>query len=141
MLGFASIIGLPTRSAWLTPISLLLLPVALVLAIIGIIVYPINFIAATSLWRRDGVYGVATEEGLGVGKRHGSLRILPWQELSEVVAVFAPPFWYYEVLLHSGERVEVDFLHGKDGARPALEAHGVPIRKEKGVRTRRRTSE
>jgi hypothetical protein len=102
--------------------------------------YPLNFVAATTVLRREGVYGVATSGGLGVGRRQGPQRVLPWDELTEVVAVFAPPLWYYEAVLRSGERVEVDFLDSEGGGRNALAAHAIFVRKEKGVRARRRTT-
>ncbi len=132
---FAGILGLQARSPWLWPLTLLLLPVALLFAAVGLVIYPVNMVAAVALWRRKGKYGAATDAGLEVRTTlQGAERVLPWQQLREVVAVFSPPVTSYEAVVVSGETVEIDFLEPLGGVRSALEARGIPMRRERGPR-------
>jgi hypothetical protein len=136
MFVFASILGLQARSSWLWPVTILLLPVALAFAMVGLVLYPISAVAGTTLWLRNGTRGAATDSGIEIRKGDQAQRCLPWGEIAEVVEVFQPPFQTYEAVLSSGETVPIDFLDGRD----ALASHGIAVRRELGVRQSRRTT-
>jgi hypothetical protein len=126
MAGFASILGLPTRHWALWPIAILLLPVALACVAVGMLAYPVNALASYHLWFREGTYASVGAAGLEVRRTGQVARAIQWASLTEVRHFFEPPVTRYEIVLASGEALQVDFLDGEDDFVEALRTHGVP---------------
>jgi hypothetical protein len=125
--GFAAILGMPAKRLWLFPLTLLLLPVALGLAVLAGIFY-----VPAMLFILPAALGLATraapeEDGvrLTLG-RHRVLRVLSWNEIKELRQVFSPPFHAYLAVLHSGESVPIDLVE-RDALAAALERRGIPF--------------
>lgn len=125
--GFAVILGMPAKRLWLLPLTLLLLPVALGLAVLAVAFY-----VPAMLFILPAALGLATravpeENGvrLTLG-RHRVLRVLSWHEIKEFRRVFTPPFHAYLAVLDSGESVRIDLVE-MDALAAALEQRGIPF--------------
>ena len=131
LFGFASILGLPTRHWALWPVAIVLLPLALVFALLAMATYPVSALAGYLVWRRDGTYAGSSPTGLALHNRDGRVqRIIAWSSLKEVRHVAEPPATRHDLFLTSDETVAVDFFDDRLGLIDALREHGVPYHDE-----------
>jgi hypothetical protein len=65
------------------------------------------------LWGRakSGIYGTYKINGIELSSYNKKLpRLISWQEIKELKKTFSPPFFQFEVLLHSNEVIMIDFI-------------------------------
>ena len=126
--GFAVILGLPTRHWILLPITILLLPAALILGLLACLTYPFAAGFSEALWRKTGIYATGDDHGIRLTSASMlEARIIPWSAIAEVCCISEPPVYTYRVRTITGEIEHIDFdddetllLHAK--------SHSVPVR-------------
>jgi hypothetical protein len=125
MILFVAVLGLPVRSLLLLPVTLVLLPVALIAVVLGCPLWGIG--AACGLWLlgKEGVYGNVESEGIRLDALH---RVGPdfvaWAALAKVVRVQWPLSIHYQLELRDGSAARVDFLD-EEQLRPKLTENRV----------------
>jgi hypothetical protein len=58
-----------------------------------------------------GLYGTYQVDGIQLSSSNKKFRrLIPWQEIKELKKIFSPPFFRFEVLLHSNEMIKIDSI-------------------------------
>ena len=127
MMGFGSVLGLSAGRAWLWPVTILLVPIALLFAVLAIVFYCLTMlICLPSLWGL-ATHGAPNDTGIRItfGRRR-LRRVLGWADIREFRRVFSPPFDSFRAILRSGEVVPIDFIE-INAVTAALEERGIPF--------------
>jgi hypothetical protein len=130
MASFAWILGLGCRRAWLAPVSLVLSPVAIALAVVGAPFWALGTICGLWLQEKEGVYGMVGPEGVQLDSLRDSVPgLISWEALEEVVRVCYPLTISYQLRLVDGGRVQVDFFDDEEQLTHELESRGKALRR------------
>jgi hypothetical protein len=112
MVFFFWVLSLSARHRMLIPITLLLLPVALVVILVGCPLWAISAACGMKLHQLEGVYAKVGANGLQVQSiRETRPKQIEWVELDEVLKTHYHLCESYLLKLKSGSEVRVDFLN------------------------------
>ncbi len=111
MIFFFWVLSLSGRNRFLLPITLLLLPVALVVILVGCLLWGISAACGIQLYRLEGVYARVGADGLQLQSVHeGRPRQVEWAVVAEVLKTHYPLCEPYLFKLKDGSEVRVDFV-------------------------------
>jgi hypothetical protein len=75
-----------------------------------------------------GTYATYQVNGIKLSSANKKFhRLILWQEIKELKKIFSPPFYRFEVLLHSDEAIMIDFTEEDLSIiLQELESHNIP---------------
>jgi hypothetical protein len=108
---FFWVLSLSGRNRLLLPITLLLLPVAVVVILVGCPLWAVSAACGMKVHQLEGVYAKVEAEGLRLESiKAANPRRIEWAELEEVLKLHYPPCEPYLLKLKHGSEVQVDFV-------------------------------
>jgi hypothetical protein len=129
---FFWVLSLSARSRYLIPITLLLLPVALVVILVGCPLYGIAAACGMKLHQLAAVYAGVRADGLRLQSAHETNpRLVEWAALEEVLKIRYPLCETHVLILKNGSEVRVDFVD-EGPLQKRLEERNIRFQKVRG---------